>query len=140
MRNTERFFDPSRGRHVKALPEEKVRRQLVEWLTGPVGVPPRLLVVEYALSQLDPRSRKRADVVVWRPSPEDAGGLRPWLLAECKAPGVALTQAVADQVRGYAERIRAQYVLITNGAETRCFEPEGDRYVEIGNLPGFPSG
>ncbi len=135
----ERLFDPVRGKSVRALPEERVRLQLADWLIKTVGVPQRLLSVEYSLSQLDPRSRKRADLVVWRPALAHAGegGVLPWLLAECKAPGVALTQGVADQVRGYAEKIRAEYVVLTNGVETRYFQSREGRFFEIVNLPSF---
>jgi hypothetical protein len=133
----ERLFDPVRGKPVRALPEERVRIQLVEWLTGTLGVPARLIAVEYALSQIDPRSRKRADVVVWRPASSASGGLSPWLLAECKAPGVPLTQAVVDQLRSYAEKIQAEYVVLTNGTGTRCYRLSKGRYLEIENLPRF---
>ena len=132
----ERLFDPVRGKSVRALPEERVRNQLVAWLLRDVGVPARLITVEYSLSGLDPRSRKRADVVVWRPS--DSGGLSPWLLAECKAPGVKLTDRVADQIRRYAEIVQAEHVLLTNGGETLCFTKEGGRYVGRDSLPVFP--
>lgn len=130
------MFDPVRGKSVRALPEEQVRQQLVAWLLRDVGVPARLVAVEYSLSMLEPRCRKRADVVAWRPS--SAGGLSPWLLAECKAPGVALTERVADQVRGYAALVRAEHVLVTNGAETRCFTAGAARYVPVDALPRFP--
>lgn len=133
----ERLFDPVRGKHVQALPEERVRRQLVDWLIGEVGVPARLLAVEYPLSALDPRCRKRADVVVWRPA-ETGGGLTPWLLAECKAPGVKLGEEVTDQVRGYAARIRAEYVLVTNGADTRIFRLTQKAYEALGGMPPYP--
>jgi hypothetical protein len=119
------------------LPEERVRRDLVEWLIGSAGVPARLVAVEYSLSVLDPNRRDRADVVVWRPAEE--GGLRPWLLAECKAPGVALGVATADQIRRYAGEIRAEHVLMTNGKDTRCFRLDGPRYVEREGLPRFPA-
>jgi hypothetical protein len=133
----DRLFDPVRGKSVRAFPEERVRRRLVDWLTDSVGVPARLIAVEYSLSQLDARSRKRADVVVWRPATEGAGGLNPWLLAECKAPGVTLTDAVADQVRRYAEKIRADHVLITNGVDTRCFHLREGSYAAREGLPPF---
>jgi hypothetical protein len=120
------------------LPEERVRRGLVDWLIASAGVPARLIAVEYSLSALDPARRDRADVVVWRPSRE--GGLSPWLLAECKAPGVALGEATADQVRRYAGAIRAEHVLMTNGSETRCFRLDGERYLEREGLPRFSSG
>ncbi len=133
----ERLFDPVRGKHVRALPEERVRRQLVDWLIGQGGVPARLLGVEYPLSALDPRCRKRADVVVWRPA-ESGGGLTPWLLAECKAPGVKLGEAVTDQVRGYAARIRAEHVLVTNGEDTRIFRLTQNAYEALGGMPPYP--
>lgn len=147
------LFDPVRGKDVRALPEERVRRQLVDWLITTVGVPQRLVSVEFALSQLDPTSRRRADVVVWRPgrvvgerlntgagSTNQASpvGLNPWLLAECKAPGVALAEAVADQVRSYAQRIRAEHILVTNGADTQIFRLVGERYEAVAGLSFYP--
>ena len=38
-----KLFDPLRGRDVAALPEERVRQQLVEWLQREAGVPGRLI-------------------------------------------------------------------------------------------------
>jgi hypothetical protein len=136
----DRIFDPLRGKSVRALPEERVRRQLVDWLLKTVGVPARLIAVEYGLSQINPRSRKRADVVVWKPSSKDSvesTGLTPWLLVECKAPGVSLSESVADQVRGYAAMVRANHILISNGAQTRVFRLMGERYQECEGLPEF---
>lgn len=130
-----RLYDPLRRKNLKALPEEKVRQALLRWLAEALGVPASLTVSEYPLSALHPSSRKRADVVAWRPG---GAGLRPWLLAECKAPGVRLTDTVADQVRGYAAAIRAEHVLVTNGTDTRCFRLDGARYVEANGLPAFP--
>jgi hypothetical protein len=134
-----RVFDPVRRKSVLAQPEEKVRQSLVRWLIETVKVPARLIAVEYSLSALDKGCRKRADVVAWRPGGvQGKGGLVPWLLAECKAPGIPLGDSVADQVRGYAEKIRARYVLITNGTRTRYFQTGEGRYDEIAKLPEFP--
>jgi len=130
------LYDPLRRKNLKALPEEKVRQALLRWISETLRVPASLLASEYPLSALNPASRKRADVVAWRPG---GLGLSPWLLAECKAPSVRLTETVADQVRGYAAAIRAEHVLVTNGSETRCFRLEGPRYVEIAGLPAFPA-
>lgn len=135
-----KLHDPVRGRAVSDLPEERVRRGLVDWLLKEAGVPARLLTVEFPLSSLDPSRRDRADVVVWRPASGEAGGLSPWLLAECKAPGVALGEATADQARRYAGGIRAEHVLLTNGTDTRCFRLQGDGYVARAGLPRFPAG
>lgn len=133
--NKARFYDPARGGEFRVSPEELVRRQLVEWLVNIVGVPMRLIALEYPLSKLDPRCRKRADVVAWKPAGK--GGLEPWLLAECKAPGVRLGDEVADQVRGYAEKVRADHVLLTNGDAVRIYRRLGNRYDEAEGLPMF---
>jgi hypothetical protein len=133
------LFDAVRRKNLKALPEERVRQALIRWLTEEIGAPARLIAVEYPLSALDPASRKRADVVVWKTAPAShaAGGLHPWLLAECKAPGVRLTDAVADQIRRYAEKIRAEHVLVTNGKDTRCYRLRGSAYKALDGLPAF---
>ena len=130
------LFDAVRRKNLKALPEERVRQALLRWLTGEIGVPRGLIAVEYPLTTLNPASRKRADVVVWKAGKTE-GGLRPWLLAECKAPSVRLTEIVADQVRGYAEKVRAEFVLVTNGKESRCFQHAGAAYAAITGLPAY---
>ena len=143
IRVRKKLFDPLRRLEVAASPEERVRQQLVDWLQREANVPGRLIAVEYALSRLVPGCRKRADVVVWRPgmasggAGETPGGLEPWLLAECKAPGVKLTEAVADQVRGYAATVRAAHVLITNGAETLVYRAGPERYEPCPALPRY---
>ncbi len=132
----ERLLDSGRKKAASAKPEEKVRQALTRWLLEQVHVPPRLVSVEYSLSALVPLSRKRADIVVWKPAGKE-GGLQPWLLVECKAPGVPLNDSVADQVRGYAQKIHAPFVLISNGGETRYFKLGKNGYEEIERLPVF---
>ena len=136
MTSSPRLLDPLRGKQVAAKPEEKVRQALVRWLLDEAKIPPRLISVEYSLSALDPLCRKRADIVVWQPGGKE-GGLRPWLLVECKAPGIPLNDLVSDQVRRYAAKIRAAFVLVTNGAVTRYFRLGRGRYEEIERLPGY---
>ncbi len=129
-----------------AKPEEQVRQALVRWLLDEAKIPPRLISVEYSLSALDPTSRKRADIVVWKPGGtlrqaqgEQHGGLVPWLLGECKAPGILLDDKVADQVRRYAETIHAAFVLVSNGRTTRFFKLAKGKYGEVAGLPLFTS-
>jgi len=133
----ERLLDSARKKTVSSKPEEKVRQALTRWLLEEVRVPPRLVSTEYSLSALDPLCRKRADIVVWKPADKE-GGLLPWLLAECKAPGIPLNDSVADQVRRYADKIRAPFVLVTNGETTRYFMLDEKKYEEIKRLPKFP--
>lgn len=57
----------------------------------------------------------RADIVVVDRD------LRPFLVVECKAPDVPLTQSVVDQVVRYNSVIGASQVLVTNGLTLAAF-------------------
>lgn len=79
---------------------------------------------------------QRADIVVCG---RDG---KPCLLAECKAPDVALEEeGVARNVLAQAVRynsvVGARYVLLTNGRRHLCFEwdARAGRYAPLGNFP-----
>jgi hypothetical protein len=99
-------------------------------------VPPRLVGVEFSLSSLVPGDFRRVDIVVWKPG---TGQLAPWLLVECKAPGVRLDDDVALQAGHYLARVPCEFVMITNGADTRYLEKAGEGYRLAGALPYYPS-
>ena len=127
-------FDPIRKRHVAATPEEAVRQAVIRYLMDTLRVPANLIAVEYSLSTLEPGNLRRVDVVVWRPG---EGQLQPWLLVECKEPRVGIDDAVAFQAAGYLKRVPCKYVMLTNGAQTRCLERDGDGYRLLPGLPFF---
>jgi Type I restriction enzyme R protein N terminus (HSDR_N) len=67
-----------------------------------------------SLSAWDPRIRDRVDVAVFAASGEE---VRPVLLVECKAPEVALDDAVVAQVRRYLRLLPARWIAVTNGRQ-----------------------
>ncbi len=104
-------FDPLRKRYLLLSPEEWVRQLLIRYLlhrTYPAG----RLAVEQGLS-IHGRMR-RFDLLAY-----DAFG-RPFLLAECKAPEVKITQKTMDQIAAYNQALKAPYLLLTNGLQTLC--------------------
>lgn len=127
-------YDPIRKRHVAATPEEAVRQAVLRYLMGTLRVPSNLIGVEYSLAALEPGNLRRVDVVVWRPG---EGQLEPWLLVECKEPRVGIDDDVAWQAAGYLKRVPCRYVMLTNGAQTRCLERAGDGYRLLSGLPFF---
>lgn len=127
-------YDPIRKRLVAATPEEAVRQAVLRYLMDTLGVPANLIGVEYSLAALVPGNLRRVDVVVWRPG---EGQLAPWLLVECKEPRVGIDDDVAWQAAGYLKRVPCQYVMLTNGAQTRCLERAGDGYRLLPGLPFF---
>lgn len=128
------LFDPIRRRDVPATPEEAVRQAVLRYLMETLRVPPRLIGVEFSLSSLVPGDFRRVDIVVWTPG---QGQLAPWLLVECKAPGVRLNDDVALQAGHYLARVPCEYVMITNGADTRYLEKRGDAYRLVDALPFY---
>jgi hypothetical protein len=56
-------------------------------------------------------SATRADIVLYD---ED---FKPWMLVECKAPGVPVTEATAIQAAQYNRRLAAPWVVLTNGTQ-----------------------
>ncbi len=127
-------FDPIRKREVAATPEEGVRQALIRYLLNVLGVPANLIGVEFSLAALEPGNLRRIDLVVWRPG---QGQLVPWLLAECKEPRVRIDDEVAWQAAGYLKRVPCAYVMLSNGADTRCLRREGEGYKLVAGLPYF---
>ena len=122
-------FDPLRRRFVALTPEEEVRQKVLYLLVEQLHVPAGLVAVEYSVkvNGLD----KRADVVVF-----GADG-RPLMVVECKAPAVALTQAVLEQALRYHSALQPRYLLLSNGASTYCLKVEGGTVEAMDHLPDF---
>lgn len=131
------LFDPIRKREVPATPEEAVRQAVLRYLLDTVGVPPRLLGVEFSLANIEPGNFRRVDIVAWRPGP---GQLAPWLLVECKAPGIPVDDEVAFQAAHYLAKVPCGYVMLTNGADSRYLEKAGEGYRLVSSLPFYPKG
>lgn len=87
------IFDTLRRRYVSLTPEEWVRQHFVHFLIDEKGYPPTLLANEVSL-KIGEKSL-RADTVLYDTD------LRPRMIVEYKAPTVALTQKVFEQVATY---------------------------------------
>lgn len=98
---------PQRGLWLRLTPEEEVRRRVVRHLTERLKVPATHIVEEYPV-MLNGQAQ-RADIVAVDKQ------MKPWLVVECKAPEVALSQSVVDQAVRYNSVIGARQVVVTNG-------------------------
>ena len=120
-------WDSLRGIYLVLTPEEWVRQHLIAYLTTQCGVAPMRVVEEYAVPLNG--QPQRADVVVVG----DRG--EPLLLAECKAPNVAIGRHTLAQAVRYNSVLQARYVVLTNGLRHYCCEWCDGQYVR---LDGFP--
>lgn len=127
------IFDAFRNKFVQLSPEEWVRQHMLHFLVNERGYPAGLTGVEVSL-KLNGMA-KRADIVVYDKS------LNPWMLVECKAPSVKLSQAVFDQAARYNLRLQVPYLVITNGLKILAAEiqPENNRVIPLNALPSYPA-
>lgn len=125
-------FDPVRSRWVALTPEEWVRQHVIAWLTASIGVPRGLLAVERELRWQD--TRRRADIVAY-----DRHGA-PWMIVECKAPGVALGREARAQAGRYLSATGASFVVVTNGMQTVGWRVGDDGSPAVlHEMPAYPS-
>lgn len=107
-----RIYDRLRRRYVALTPEEWVRQHFVSYLIDHKGYPAPLMANEVALT-LNGTSR-RCDTVVF-----DREG-HPAVIVEYKAPSVAITQKVFDQIVRYNMTLRAGLLMVSNGLSHYC--------------------
>jgi len=102
------IFDEFRKKQLRLTPEEWVRQHLLHYLTRQLAYPKTRLAVEKSIT-LNGMTR-RYDAVIF-----DSSGQKPILLIECKAPEIAINQAVFDQVARYNQVLEVDYFLLSNG-------------------------
>ena len=120
--------DPVRRMWVPLTPEEGVRQHLLVDLLA-LGYPAGLLAVEKAVRYRG--STWRADVVAY------GRDQRPALLAECKAPGVAIGQATFDQLARYNAVLAAPVLVVDNGAARFCCVARDGGWAFVDAIPPF---
>lgn len=103
------IFDPVRKKRVRSTPEEKVRQNFLRYLHEKKGHPYGLMEVEKGLELH--RTFKRCDILT---RDQEA---KPFMLVECKAPDVPITQEAFDQVARYNIALKVPYLVVTNGHE-----------------------
>ena len=76
---------------------------------------------------------KRYDIVVYNPN----GSIN--VLIECKAPKVAITQEVFDQIARYNMALQASHLMVTNGLNHfYCqMDYEKEKYIFLHGIPDF---
>ena len=106
-------FDPVRQKWVVMTPEERVRQVFILYLLNIKGFPLSHLSVEHAVTVNG--MTQRYDLVVFDYE------LNPYMVVECKAPHIKLTQKVVEQAGRYNNVLRAPFVCVTNGVERMVF-------------------
>ena len=125
----EQLWDPLRRKEVAATPEERVRQWLIAQMRDVFGVPEHMMRSEVGFRFGG--KAWRADLVVY-----DRAG-KPLLVAECKQPDVALTEAVAEQALRYHSVLKVRYVVLTNGKMTYLYALKGGVFEPLDRIPRY---
>jgi hypothetical protein len=130
--NKSLIFDPIRKKFVVLTPEEWVRQHLLQFLLSEQNYPAAMMNVEKQIS--GHHLTKRYDLVVFDPD----GSV--FMLGECKAPSVPVTQVVFDQAAQYNYALNAPYLLVSNGLQhlVARIDTDNRRYDFLGGLPSYP--
>lgn len=126
------IFDIVRKKYVVLTPEEWVRQHFIHLLMDH-GYPKGLMSIEGGVKYN--KLQKRADIVAYSRQGT------PFLLIECKAPHVKLTEAVFQQAAVYNQQLKAPYVAITNGLDSYICKIDFEKksYSFLNGLPEYPS-
>jgi len=117
------------GKWLVLTPEEWVRQNLLLHFAA-IGYPLSLITTERLIKV--GTTKRRFDVVVY------LSDLTPFLITECKAQHEPLSLSTHLQAAEYNSALRAQYMLVTNGVDSRVFRLEqGIHYAEP-SLPAYP--
>ena len=125
------IFDEIRKKFILLTPEEWVRQHVVQFLLQDKKYPKSYINVEKLIKIND--LSKRYDVVVFQPNGEI------FLLIECKAPEVPISQQTFDQIARYNLVLKAKYLMVTNGLNHYFCQMdfENEKYVFLKELPDY---
>ena len=123
------IVDEIRKKFIILTPEEWVRQHVVHYLLIEKSYPKSWINVEKQIKMNG--LTKRYDVVVFNPD----GSI--FLLVECKAPEIKISQHTFDQIARYNLALKAQYLMVTNGLEHYfCqMDYENEKYHFLQELP-----
>ena len=125
------IFDVIRKKYTYLSPEEWVRQHFVHFIINEMKYPRSLINVEEGLTYN--QRLKRSDIVIF-----DRQGT-PWMVIECKAPTVSLSEETLFQASVYNVSLKARFITITNGMSHLFAQVdyENNRTVWLKKLPTY---
>jgi hypothetical protein len=125
------IFDKLRKKYMVLTPEEWVRQHFIHFLTEEKNYPTSLIAIEKQLTINN--LKKRSDILVF-----NTDG-KPEIIVECKAPSIKITQDTFDQIARYNLKLKANFLIVTNGLEHfYCkMDYKNETYIFLKEIPYF---
>lgn len=125
------IWDICRKKYVVLNPEEWVRQHIIHALVFDLKYPAGMIAVEKTV--LLEKVRRRYDLVVFAPD------LSPFILIECKAPSVPISEQTLLQISHYYTKMPAAFLMLSNGSYTFVAGSQSGRLEWLPALPDYPS-
>jgi len=129
INNKEYIFDPIRKKYLINSPEEWVRQNFIYYLHNQKGYPLSLMSTEQLT--IVNNQKNRTDIVCYNEIGQAI------LVVECKSEKIKLNNNVFHQVQNYNSRLKANYLIITNGKKTLCLCIKNKKVEIEKNIPTF---
>lgn len=126
-----KVFDILRSKYVALTPEEWVRQHFVNYLIQHKQYPASYLANEVNLKIGG--KVLRADTVLYDQQ------LRPLMIIEYKAPHIAISQKIFNQLFAYNLQLHATYLVVSNGLQHYCcmLTHDHEKYVFLDDIPEY---
>lgn len=122
------IFCPIRKKWLVLTPEEWVRQNVIQFLVQDLNYSLAAINSEVVVNINN--LQKRADLIVYKKE-------KPFLIVECKAPQIEITQTTFDQIARYNLQLDADYLMVTNGLNHYYCQMDfqNKQYVFLKNIP-----
>ncbi|MGX3098065.1 N-6 DNA methylase [Helicobacter sp. 23-1046] len=132
-----KIYSPLREKYLVATPEEKVRQAFICTLVNHYGY--ELAQMSEELKTKDGKNSTRADIVIWKSIKDKQSSKNPFIIVECKADTIRISEEDYKQGESYARIANAPFFVTHNSYETRFWRVIKDKMPgfiqEIANIP-----
>ncbi|MEN8704474.1 MAG: type I restriction enzyme HsdR N-terminal domain-containing protein [Polaribacter sp.] len=125
------IFDNLRKKYLVLTPEEWVRQHFIHYLIDEKRYPVSLIALEKQL--VINNRKKRTDILIFNKNG------KPEIIVECKAPSIKITQDTFDQIARYNLKLKANYLIVTNGMQHfYCkMDFKNESYIFLKDVPSY---
>lgn len=122
-------FDIIRKKYLILTPEEWVRQNFIHLLITKLDYPKSLIKLEFPITYF--KSGKRSDILVLKRD------LTPFMLIECKAHYIKLSESTLTQASIYNKVLKADFLAVTNGMNHHIWSFNGSAYNSLDQFPSY---
>ena len=124
------IYDIIRKKYILLTDEEKVRQLTIRFLIDELEIPKSQISTEKEF-KIESGLKKRFDIIVFNRNGKVA------ILIECKSSKIKINTKVIDQILIYNKKLKAKYLMVTNGIKTVAFYCDSQNIKQINNLPKY---